>query len=150
AAPPHHPRRAPNGTTDRAHPPPPPPPRPGAPRGGAAAPPGTPKHRPPKADPVLPRLPAPPQPAGPRPAHQDQRPHSQGAAQDRGGQEGRQGDAWLILLAVSRPRRGGRETASKGCPPGGFHPWPRARNASSGATSAGASPTSRRRSTTRS
>ena len=44
---------------------------------------------------LLPRPAAPPQPAGPRPAHADQRPHPQGAAQDRRRQEGRQGNARL-------------------------------------------------------
>ncbi len=111
---------------------------------------------------LLPRHSPSPRPAGARPADPDQRPHPQGAAQDRGRQEGRQGNARLSRLrhAISRLRRytacgtyhrlrhaisrcGLRARYRRG-----EHPWPRARNAKRGATSAGASPTSRRPSTT--
>ena len=76
------------------------------------------EHRPAQGHRLLPRPAPPPEPAGARPADPDQRPHPQGAAQDRGRQEGRQGNA----VTTSPNAQARRET-------GDWHPWPRARNA---------------------
>ena len=63
----------------------------------AAAPAGAAEHRPAQGHRLLSRRAASPRPAGSRPADPDQRPHPQGAAQDGGRQEGRQGNARLAV-----------------------------------------------------
>ena len=82
---------------------------------GPLAPANSAKHRAAQGHRQLSRDAPPPRVAGARPADPDQRPHPQRAAQNRGRQEGREGNARLKLANPSRRWRGANLPAKREC-----------------------------------